>query len=202
MGVEERGIAPGIIRCPIQVHDAGENSRYSGEFEQGASLLSSYLVPELTSTKRYHILYHLCDTYCELGRPQDGERLVSGTIALLWSQAGQHLKVFQRLGLSLVECYIMQESFDEALHSPKEILQGLPSSDSIDVPDQLGHVRVSLGLARTTISRASGSKQTRHYGRLYSSRKDMIHSLMEILPRHHQAFPFGRKFSASSAESS
>ena len=84
----------------------GRVLRYKGDFPAACDYLKQCLEMIRRDASRYHIMYHLGDVYCELGRQEEAELLVLGDIKHLREHGKQKTKAFRRLALLLVECYI------------------------------------------------------------------------------------------------
>jgi tetratricopeptide (TPR) repeat protein len=99
-------------------------------------------------------MHHLGDVYCELGIPKETEKLVLKEIEQLRAHGKQHSKAFRRLALPLAEAYIQQGILEPAKALLGELLVIFEGMVNHDVPDQLGHVRLMIGLARVGWSQA------------------------------------------------
>ena len=92
-------------------------------------------------------MHHLGDVFCELGIPKETEKLVLKEIEQLRAHGKQHSKAFWRLALLLAEAYIRQGILEAAKALLRELLVVFEGMVNHDVADQLGHVRLMIGLA-------------------------------------------------------
>jgi tetratricopeptide (TPR) repeat protein len=140
------GLELKVVRLKITV--LGRLSRYEGNFHHACHCLQECLkfIPENTS--RYHIMHHLADVYCELNAPEQAEELVQAEVQRLRASGKQRSRNFRRLALPLAEAYTKQKRGKEAGSLFGELNQLFQRMDSLDVSDQLGHVRSMIGLAR------------------------------------------------------
>jgi tetratricopeptide (TPR) repeat protein len=126
----------------------GRVFRYEGKFEHGRHCLEECLKTIPTEASRYHVMHHLADVYCELRTPAAAENLVLNEIKQLRARGKQRTKAFRRLALPLAEAYIEQRTLEAAKAVLRELLDIFDGIASYDVADQLGHVRLMIGLAR------------------------------------------------------
>ncbi len=126
----------------------GRVSRYEGQFEHARYCLEECLKTIPNDASRYHVMHHLADVYCELKFPGEAENLVLDEFDQLRAQGKQRSKAFRRLGLPLAEAYIEQRRSGAARTVLRELLEIFDGMVGHDVADQLGHVRVMIGLAR------------------------------------------------------
>jgi tetratricopeptide (TPR) repeat protein len=132
----------------------GRVSRYDGKFQHARYCLEACLQTIPGSASRYHIMHHLGDVYCELGMPEEVEKLVLGDVEHLRARGKQHSKAFRRLALPLAEAYIQQGRLEAAKTVFRELLDIFEGLVTHDVSDQLNHVRSVIGLARVSWYRA------------------------------------------------
>ena len=102
-----------------------------------------------------HIVRHIADVRCELGRPDDAQALLEPYIRELRASHRQNTRAYRRLALPLAEALLLNKRYSEAqsvLHEVHGIFRNL---DRRDQTDELDHVRSSIGLMR--IARASES---------------------------------------------
>lgn len=126
----------------------GRVSRYKGDFDNACHCLEECLKTVPGAASRYHIMHHLADVYCELRIPLQAHNLVLGEVNRLRALGKRELKTFRRLGLPLAEAYLEQNMFEEANAVLQELLQIYNGIIDHDSSDQLGHVRVMIGIAR------------------------------------------------------
>lgn len=146
------GLELQVVRLKNTVH--GRVSRYKGKFEHARYCLEACLKTIPSDASRYHVMHHLGDVYCELGIPKETEKLVLKEIEQLRAHGKQHSKAFRRLALPLAEAYIQQGILEPAKALLGELLVIFEGMVNHDVPDQLGHVRLMIGLARVGWSQA------------------------------------------------
>ena len=140
------GLELQVVRLKNTVH--GRISRYKGDFNHACHCLEECLQMIPGEASRYHIMHHLGDVYCELGKPRETEKLVIKEIEQLRVHGKQRSKAFRRLALPLAEAYIQQGKLDAAKALLGELLVVFEGMVKHDVPDQLGHIRLMIGLAR------------------------------------------------------
>ncbi len=126
----------------------GRLSRYKGEFKHASYCLEECLKTVPGDASRYHIMHHLADVYCELKVPEEAEKLVLDEVNRHRAQGKQRSRAFRRLALPLAEAYIEQGKLDAAKTILQELLDIFHGILNLDVADQLGHVRLMIGLAR------------------------------------------------------
>ena len=126
----------------------GRVSRYRGNFKDAQDCLEACLQTTPKDASRFHVMYHLADVYCESRRPINAENLVLPEVNVLRASGRKSSKPFRRLAMPLAEAYIEQRKLGAALNILRELLEIFDRMDRHDVPDQLGHVRVLIGLAR------------------------------------------------------
>ncbi|CZS92454.1 uncharacterized protein RAG0_03007 [Rhynchosporium agropyri] len=132
----------------------GRLSRYEGDFQHSRHCLEGCLASVIGDSSRYHVMHHLGDVYCELGEPDKVEELVFDDMEQLKARGKQQSKAFRRLALPLAEAYIRQGNFEAAKIIFQELLVTFEGMLNHDVADQLGHVRLLIGLARVSRSQA------------------------------------------------
>ena len=126
----------------------GRVLRYQGQFEGARFSLEKCLEMILSAAGRHHVQHHLADVYCELRLPREAEGLVLDDVDKLRACGRQHSKAFRRLALPLAEAYIEQRRTEAANIILQELTPVYNMITHHDVPDQLGHVRSVIGLAR------------------------------------------------------
>ena len=152
---EIRGQAPSGLELKLlrmKNTTVGRLSRYLGQFVEAREILEQCLEPADTDGSHYHIMYHLADIYCETDASKEAEKLISAHIQQLRDTGKQSLKAFRRLGLSLIEVYIMQKQWGLADDLLKELLAIFDRIANPDVPDQLGQVRLMMARARVSFN--------------------------------------------------
>jgi len=107
------GLELQVVRLKNTVY--GRVLRYKGKFEDARHYLKECLKTIPGDASRYHVMHHLGDVYCELGRPKETEKLVLKEIEQLRAHGKQHSKAFRRLALPLMEAYIQQGKAAKAL---------------------------------------------------------------------------------------
>ncbi|PGG95165.1 hypothetical protein AJ80_10008 [Polytolypa hystricis UAMH7299] len=140
------GLELKVVRLKSTV--LGRLSRYEGNFDYARLCLEQCLGMTQRDTSRYHIMHHLADVYCELEIPRLAEELVRAEIQQLSTDGEQHSRAFRRLSLPLAEAYTMQSRGDEARPLLCTLIRHYEQMDSLDVSNQVGHVRSVIGLAR------------------------------------------------------
>ena len=126
----------------------GRVPRYEGQFDHARYCLEECLKTIPSETSRYHIIHHLADVYCELKIPGAAENLVLDEVKQLRARGKQRSKPFRRLALPLAEAFIEQRTPEAARTVLQELLDIFDGIAGHDIADQLGHVRVVIGLAR------------------------------------------------------
>ena len=141
----------------------GRILRGEGQFDEARLCFEGCLAtPGLPQPKRFLIIFHLSDLYCEVdymqrNNPQqltqqltclDMEReIVQGEIKCIRT-LGKPSKGLRRLLLSLVEIEIRQGHLDRAECSISELMDIYSKIDEPDVNDRVGHVRTLIARAR------------------------------------------------------
>lgn len=126
----------------------GRVSRYRGKFKDAQECLEACLQTTPKDASRFHVMFHLADVYCESRRPINAESLVLPEVNVLRASGRKTSKPFRRLAMPSAEAYVEQRKVGAACHVLWELLEMFDGMDRHDVPDQLGHVRVLIGLAR------------------------------------------------------
>lgn len=137
------GLELHVLRLKTTVH--GRLARYSGDFKLAHYLLEKCLNIIPGNTSRCHIIHHLADVLCELNEPGQAQNLVQQEAQL---RSNGPTRSFRRLVLPLAETYIMQKRTEDARSILEELQLFYEGATSLDVSDQLGHVRSTIGLAR------------------------------------------------------
>ena len=148
-----------------QLGTTGRILRGEGRFEEARLCFEGYLTtPGLPSSKRYLIISHLSDVYCELdfieqknayqlalqsAYLEKGRKLVQPEIDCARA-CGKPSKDLRRLLLSLLEIEIRQDCFDRAKCIISELVGIYGKVAEPDIDDKVGHVRTLIATARVS----------------------------------------------------
>lgn len=145
-----------LERITLRARDIilGKALRYQGHFKEALALLKKVLdesqVDDFFEGSGWYcvLLSGVADLYCELGQPQEAEKLLQPELKSMIEKGTQDIATGRRLRVSLAETFLERNLFDLA----EEILLRLKDFyEAVERPDHTTNIsffRVWVGLAR------------------------------------------------------
>ena len=130
----------------------GKILKYQGRFEEALRLLESLLqdgsLPFKGSGWYCVLLSNVADLQCELGRPDEAERLLNDQLQIMINRKTDDISTGRRLRLSLAESFLARRMYDNAKRVSLELLTTYETIRRVDYATAVNRFRALIGLAR------------------------------------------------------
>lgn len=93
---------------------------------------------------------NIADLYCEVGRPDDAERVLERGLEIIHARGWQSISPGIRLQLALLESFIRRGMFKEAEEGLSKLIPIFEAIVEPDIIQNTGHFRAWVGLARVS----------------------------------------------------
>lgn len=124
--------------------------RFQGSFDQACRELERCLaIMRPHDGHRYQVLCNLADTYCDLGLPEKAHGILSSEVETV-KRTPWRGKPLRSLLVATIEPQIQKGHYACAENTIKELQVMFSNLATVDVSDELRHMRVLLGSARVS----------------------------------------------------
>ena len=130
----------------------GKILKYQGHFEEALLLLEPLLedgsLPFKGSGWYCVLLSNVADLQCELGRPDEAERLLNEHLQIMIDRKTEDISTGRRLRLSLAESFLARQKYNDAEKVLLQLLKTYETVRRVDYATAVNKFRVLIGLAR------------------------------------------------------
>jgi tetratricopeptide (TPR) repeat protein len=130
----------------------GKILKYQGRFEEALLLLEPLLedrsLPFQGSGWYCVLLSNVADLQCEMGRPDEAEKLLNENLQIMINNKTEDLATGRRLRLSLAESLLSRQKYNDAEKVWLQLLKTYETTPRVDYATAVNKFRVLIGLAR------------------------------------------------------